>query len=74
MREIGAIVLVYSQTEPTLEAAQMVAEDVWILVEIDRLERELAQALAPVGICRGLGGDTAAAKLGAGAILEKIRC
>jgi len=51
MREIRAIVLVDSETQTALEAADVVLEDVRVLVEVDRLERELAETLSAVGIC-----------------------
>ena len=37
MSKIRAVVLVDSQTEATLEATNVVLEEVWILVEVDRL-------------------------------------
>lgn len=69
MREIRAIVLMDCQTEPALEATDVVLEKVWVLVQVDRLERELPETLSSVGICRRLRGDTSAAKLGTCAIL-----
>jgi len=51
--EIGAIVLVDCQAEAALEAADMVLEEVRVLVEVDRLEGELAETLAAV--CVGCG-------------------
>ena len=38
------------KTETALEAADVILEEVGILVEVDRLERELSQTLAAVGI------------------------
>jgi len=69
MREVGAVVLVDRETQAALEAADMVLEEVRVLVEVDGLERELAETLSAVGVGSGLRGDTAAAKLGACAIL-----
>jgi hypothetical protein len=54
MREIGSIVLVDCQTETALEAADVVLEEVRVLVKVDGLERELSETLSSVGICRGL--------------------
>ena len=48
----------------------MVAEDVRVFVEVDGLERELAEAFAAVGVGGGVGGDAAAAEFGAGAVLQ----
>lgn len=48
--KIGAIVLVDCQAETALEAADVVLKEVRVLVEIDRFESELAQALATVSI------------------------
>ena len=42
------------QTETALETPDVVLEEVRVLVEIDRLERELSETLSSVGICRGL--------------------
>jgi hypothetical protein len=50
------------QAKTTLEAADVVLEEVRILVEVDGLERELSETLSSVGIRRGLRGDTAAAE------------
>jgi hypothetical protein len=40
------------ETKATFEAADVVLEEVWVLVEIDGLKRELSQALSSVGISR----------------------
>ncbi len=50
----------------------MVFEEVWVFVEVDRLEREFAQPLAPVGVGCGLGGDAAAAEFATGSILVTL--
>jgi hypothetical protein len=42
------------EAESTLEAADMVLEEVGVLVEVDGLEREFAQALSSVGVGCGL--------------------
>lgn len=70
VREVRAIVLVDGQTESALEAADVVLEEVRVLVEIDGLERELPQTLATVGVGRGGGCDTTATELGSCAILQ----
>jgi hypothetical protein len=52
----------------------MVLEEEGVLGEVDGLERELAQPLAPVGVGRRCGGDAAAAELGARAVLLRSAC
>lgn len=42
MREVRAVVLVYCKAQATFEASNMVLEEVWVLVEVDCLERKLA--------------------------------
>jgi len=42
------------QTETALEAADVVLEEVRVLVKVDGLERELSETLSSVGIRRGL--------------------
>jgi hypothetical protein len=42
------------QTETALEATDVVLEEVRVFVEVDRLERELSEALSSVGIRCGL--------------------
>lgn len=42
------------QTETALEATDVILEEVRVLVEVDRLERELSETLSSVGIRRGL--------------------
>jgi len=67
--EVRAVVLVDCQAEAALEAADVVLKEVRVLVEVDRLEGELAEALAAVCVGCGLGGYTSATEFGAGAIL-----
>ena len=67
--EVGAVVLVDGQAEAAFEAADVVLEEVGVFVEIDRFEGEFAQTFAAVGVCGGGGSDTAAAELGASAVL-----
>ncbi|KAI6754171.1 hypothetical protein HG530_012685 [Fusarium avenaceum] len=62
MSKVGTVVLVNSQAQTTLERANVVLEEVGVLVEIDRLEGKLAKTFATVGVCGGLGGDAAAAE------------
>lgn len=50
--EVGAVVLVNRQAETALEGADVVLEEVGVLVEVDGLERELAQAFAAVRVGR----------------------
>ena len=70
VREVGAVVLVDGEAEAAFEGAEVVAEDVGVFVEVDGLERELAEAFAAVGVGGGVGGDAAAAEFGAGAVLQ----
>jgi hypothetical protein len=58
------------QAEAAFEAADVVFEEVGVFVEVDCLQGELAQALAPVGVCCGPVGDAAAAELGACSVLK----
>ena len=73
VREVGAVVLVDGQTEPAFERAEMVPEDVWVLVEIDGFKGELAEPFASVGVGGRVGGDTAASELAAGTVLSFVR-
>lgn len=70
--QVGAVILVDCETETALEAADMVLEKVGIFVEVDRLQRELAQALATVGVGCGVRGDASTTKFGACSVLEKV--
>lgn len=67
--EVGAVVLVDGQAETALEGADVVLEEVGVLVEVDCLEGELAEAFAAVGVGGGVRGDTAAAEFGTRAVL-----
>ena len=67
--EVGAVVLVDGEAEAALEGAQVVLEDVGVLVEVDGLEGQLAEALATVGVGCAVRSDAAAAELGASAVL-----
>ena len=51
MCEIGAVVLVYGQTESTFEAADVVFENVGVFVQVDGFEGEFAETFATVGVC-----------------------
>ena len=50
----------------------MVLEEVWVLVEVDGLERKLAETFATVGIRSGSRGDTSATELGTCTILGAL--
>jgi hypothetical protein len=67
--EVGAVVLVDGEAEAALKGAKMVAEDVGVLVEVDGLEGELAQALAPVGVGCAVRGDAATTEFGTRTVL-----
>ena len=45
--------MVDCQAKTTLETADMVLEEIRILVEVDRLEGELSQTLSAVGVGSG---------------------
>jgi hypothetical protein len=60
------------QTQAALEAADVVLEEVGVLVEVDGLERELAQTFAAVGVGGRLRRDAAAAEFGACAVLRHV--
>jgi len=68
--EVGAVILVDSQAQTTFERADVVLEEVWVLVEVDCLEREFAEALTTVCVRGTMGGDPAAAELRTCAILR----
>ena len=72
VRQVRAIVLVDGQAESALEAADVVFEEIGVFVEVDCFQRELAQALATVGVGCGPVGDAAAAELGACSVLESV--
>lgn len=67
--EVRAVILMDRKTQSTLEASDMVLEDVRVFVEVDGLEREFAQSLSSVGVGCGLRCDTAASEFGASTIL-----
>jgi hypothetical protein len=69
MSEIGSVILVDGQTQTTLEAAEMVFEEIGVFGEIDCFERKFAETLATVCVGCGLGCDTTATEFGASAIL-----
>lgn len=72
--KVGTVILVDSQAETTFEGPDVVLKEVRIFVEVYGLEGELAETLAAVGVGCALGGDTAAAKFGAGAVLVIHGC
>lgn len=60
------------ETQAAFEASNVVLEEVGVFVEVDGLQRKLSETLASVGIARRLRCDTAAAELGAGAVLQFV--
>ena len=48
--EVGAIILVDCEAEPAFEGADVILEEIWVFVEVDRFEGELAETFAPVGV------------------------
>lgn len=67
--QIRAVVLVDCQAKTALEAADVILEEVRVLVEVDRLERELAETLTAVGVRGRRRRNTATAKFRACAVL-----
>lgn len=67
--KVGTVVLVNGETETTLEASDMVFEEVGVLCEVDVFECELAESFSSVGVGGGVRRDSAAAELGACSIL-----
>ena len=72
--EVGTVVLVHGETEAALEAADVVAEEVGVFVEVDGFESEFSESFAAVGVGCALGGDAAATEFGAGAVLIVHGC
>jgi hypothetical protein len=70
--QVGAVILVDCEAETALKAADVVLEEVGIFVEVDRLQRELAQALATVGVGCGVRGDASTAEFGACSVLKNV--
>lgn len=67
--EVRAVVLVDREAQAAFEAADVVAEEVGVFVEVYCFEGEFAQAFASVGVCCALRGHAAAAEFGARAVL-----
>lgn len=70
VREVGAVILVNRETQTALERADVVLEEVRILVKVDSLEGELSKTFATVGVCGGLRGYTSTTEFRAGAVLK----
>ena len=51
MRKVRAVILVDSETKPAFERADMVLEEIGILVEVNGFKSELPQPFSSVGIC-----------------------
>lgn len=51
MRKVRAIILVDCETKPAFERADMIFEEIWILVEVNGFKSELSQPFSSVGIC-----------------------
>lgn len=67
--EIGAIILMYCETEPTLKGADVVLEEVGVFVQIDGFEGEFAETFSAVGVGGGVGCYSSTAEFGAGSVL-----
>ena len=67
--EIGTIVLMHGETQPTFEGTDVVFEEVGVFIEIDGFEGELAETLSSVGVGSGVRCYSSAAKFGAGSVL-----
>jgi hypothetical protein len=50
MGQIGAIILVNSETEAAFEGSDMVLEKIGVFVEVDGFEGEFSQTLSPIGV------------------------
>jgi len=68
--EVGTIVLMDSEAEPAFEGADVVFEEVRILVQVDGLEGEFSETFPSVCIGARVGGNAATAEFGACTILE----
>ena len=69
--EIGTIVLMYCETEPTFKGPDVVLEEVRVFVEIDGFESEFAETLSSVGVGGRVRCYSSAAELGADSILGR---
>jgi hypothetical protein len=70
VREVAALVDVQRQAQAALERAQVCAQDIRILGEVDRLERELAQPLATVNSRLAAASNAATALVCASTVLS----
>ena len=71
--EIGAIVLVHCEAEPTLEGTDVVLEEIGVFVQVDCFEGEFAETFSSVGVGGGVGCYSSAAELGACSVLGERR-
>lgn len=60
------------QAEAALEAADMVLEEVWVLVEVDSLQRKLTETFTAIGIGSGSRCDTSATEFGTCTVLRAL--
>ena len=67
--EVGAIILVDSETESAFEGANMILKEVGVFVKVDCFESEFAETLTAIGICAGEGSNASAAEFATGTIL-----
>ena len=70
VEHVGPIIFKKNEAEAAFEGADVVLEEVGVFVQVDGFEGEFAETLAAVGVGGGLGGYSAAAEFGAGAVLE----
>lgn len=69
--EIGAIVLMYCEAEPTFEGAHVILEEVGIFVEVDSFEGEFAESFSSVCVGGGVRCYSSTTEFGAGSILRE---
>ena len=69
VREVRAIVLVNGQAQPTLEATDVVLEEVGIFVQVDGFQGELAKSFASVCVRGAVRGYSSASEFGTCSVL-----
>ena len=67
--EIGAIILVHRETETAFEGADVILEEVGVLVQVDGFEGEFAESFSSVGVGGGVRCHPSAAEFGARSVL-----
>lgn len=62
----------YSKAETAFKAANVVLEEVWVFVQVDRFQGKFAETFATVSVGRRGGRDTSSAEFGTCTILIKL--